>query len=82
MRTFCTHVKNMIKGVTYGFRYVMKAVYAHFPINIQVVNSGKTVDIRNFLGEKVTRTVHMHDGVTVRASGNKDELYIEVRVGV
>ena len=77
VRTFCTHVKNMFKGVTYGFRYVMKSVYAHFPINMQVTNGGKDIDIRNFLGEKVTRTVHMHDGVTVKPSGNKDELYVE-----
>ncbi|EGD79280.1 ribosomal protein L9 [Salpingoeca rosetta] len=77
VRTFCTHVMNMMKGVTYGYRYVLKAVYAHFPINMQVIDGGKAINIRNFLGEKVTRHVCMHDGVIVKASGNKDELYVE-----
>eukprot|EP00043_Microstomoeca_roanoka_P005965 m.59181 g.59181 ORF g.59181 m.59181 type:complete len:189 (-) comp13209_c1_seq1:204-770(-) len=77
VRTFCSHVLNMIKGVTYGYRYALKAVYAHFPINMQADGSGKSIDIRNFLGEKVTRTVHMLEGVKVSPSGNKDEIYVE-----
>jgi large subunit ribosomal protein L9e len=68
----------MIKGVKYGFRYALKAVYAHFPIN-WTFNGDKEINIRNFLGEKVVRIRHMLDGVTVKASENKDELYVEVR---
>ena len=37
-----------------------------------------TINIRNFLGEKVVRVRHMLEGVTVKASGNKDEIYVEV----
>ena len=40
----------------------------------------KEINIRNFLGEKVIRVRHMLDGVTVKASGNKDEIYVEVRI--
>merc|ERR1711907_899431 len=32
---------------------------------------------RKFLGEKVVRKRVMLDGVTVKASGNKDEIYVE-----
>lgn len=68
----------MIKGVRYGFRYKLKAVYAHFPINM-TFESDKAVQVRNFLGEKVVRNVAMLDGVTVKASEEKDEIYVEVR---
>ncbi|CAO2604500.1 60S ribosomal protein L9 [Lemmus lemmus] len=36
VRTICSHVQNMIKGVTLGFRYKMKSVYAHFPTSMSL----------------------------------------------
>lgn len=35
------------------------------------------VEIRNFLGEKFTRSVHMHKGVTCKPTGTKDEIMVE-----
>merc|ERR1719454_1101164 len=32
LRTVCSHVDNMITGVTKKFRYAMRLVYAHHPI--------------------------------------------------
>jgi hypothetical protein len=61
-----------------GFLYKMKTVYAHFPINTQITNGGKSIDIRNFLGEKMIRTVNMLPGSTVEQSTVKDELIIKV----
>lgn len=55
----------------------MKAVYAHFPININVVDDGKKVEVRNYIGEKYIRVVNMRNGVICRPSGNKDEIIVE-----
>uniref|UniRef100_A0A0B6Y7H6 Large ribosomal subunit protein uL6 n=1 Tax=Arion vulgaris TaxID=1028688 RepID=A0A0B6Y7H6_9EUPU len=78
IRTVCTHVKNMIKGVTLGFRYKMRSVYAHFPINISLQEQGTLVEIRNFLGEKVIRRVELPTGVVAAISTKqKDELIID-----
>lgn len=69
----------MITGVTKGFKYKMRYVYAHFPINVNLDKNAETglweVEIRNFIGEKIVRRVVMHSGVTVEASKNvKDQL--------
>jgi len=61
-----------------GFRYKMRSVYAHFPINVAVSENNSVVDIRNFLGEKFTRRVRMLPGVTFTASKDmKDEFVLE-----
>ncbi|CAG2068653.1 unnamed protein product, partial [Timema podura] len=68
----------MIKGVTKGFQYKMRAVYAHFPINCVTSENNSVIEIRNFLGEKFIRRVKMAAGVTVTNSPKqKDELIIE-----
>ena len=52
IRTAISHVQNLIKGVTKGYRYKMRFVYAHFLINASITNSNTAIEIRNFLGEK------------------------------
>lgn len=70
-------VQNMITGVTKGFEYKMRLVYAHFPININIDGTGQRVEIRNFLGEKRVRVVNMLSGVKIARSADvKDELVL------
>ena len=77
LNTVCSHINNLFDGVQKKFEYKMRLVYAHFPINVNIINGGKTIEIRNFLGEKVVRTVHMIPGVTVdKSASTKDELVV------
>ncbi|XP_060083529.1 large ribosomal subunit protein uL6-like [Ylistrum balloti] len=78
VRTVCSHIENMMKGVTKGYLYKMRSVYAHFPINIAILEGGTAVEVRNFLGEKYTRRVNMLPGVTFSTSPTmKDEFFIQ-----
>jgi len=78
LQTFAAHIQNMITGVTHGFRYKMRFVYAHFPINVGCEQQGKVVEIRNFLGEKRMRKVDMKaDTKAALSKGVKDELVLE-----
>ncbi|KAL0949433.1 hypothetical protein HGRIS_009493 [Hohenbuehelia grisea] len=78
LRTIRSLINNMVTGVTKGFLYKMRAVYAHFPINCIIQDNGAAVEIRNFLGEKTVRHINMLDGVTISESkAQKDELILE-----
>ncbi|KAK9090242.1 hypothetical protein Sjap_023419 [Stephania japonica] len=78
IRTALSHVENLINGVTKGYRYKMRFVYAHFPINASIGTSNTSIEIRNFLGEKRVRKVDMLEGVTVaRSEKVKDELILD-----
>jgi large subunit ribosomal protein L9e len=73
VRTVCSHIENMMVGVTRGFVYKMRFVYSHFPINVSI--AGDTVEIRNFLGERRVRKVKLMPGVKYFRSDNvKDEI--------
>jgi large subunit ribosomal protein L9e len=73
VRTICSHIENLITGVTRGFLYKMRFVYSHFPINVSL--TGDVVEIRNFLGERRVRKVKLLDGVSyVRTADVKDQI--------
>ena len=77
IRTICTHIENMITGVTKGFKYKMRFCYAHFPINVTAVKEGAKdiVEIRNFLGEKKVRRIELFEGVKyTRTTDVKDQI--------
>lgn len=70
--TFVSHIKNMIKGVTKGFEYKLKVVYAHFPIQVKV--EGSTFLIGNFLGERKPRKAKILPNVDIQIV--KDEIFV------
>jgi len=63
------HIKNMIKGVTEGHKYVLKICSGHFPMNVAL--NGKKFVVKNFLGEKVPRELEVKDGADVKVDGEQ-----------
>lgn len=56
----------------------MRFAYAHFPINVNLGKDGKNIEIKNFLGEKLSRKIDMHEGVKItRKEDIKDEIVLE-----
>ena len=71
--TWNAHLNNMVKGVTDGFTYSLKAVYSHFPMTMSV--KGNTFVVNNYFGEKVPRNAEILSGVDVKVS-NKVEVTV------
>ncbi len=73
-------LQNLIKGVTVGFEYKMRLVYAHFPISVNIEDEGTKVEIRNFLGEKRVRIVDLLPGarslLVLERSSRKSEIFM------
>jgi len=66
--TVCSHLNNMIKGVTGGFTYKLKIVFSHFPISVKA--QGNRVVIENFIGERNPRTANIIGGSSVSVNGD------------
>ena len=71
--TWNAHLNNMVKGVTDGFTYNLKAFYSHFPMTLAV--NGSTFQVNNYFGERVPRTSDILPGVEVKVS-NKVEVTV------
>ncbi len=67
------HIQNMIVGVTSGYKYKLKIVYAHFPITVKV--NKDTVEIQNFIGERGFRIVPINGDVKITAT--KEDVTVE-----
>ena len=52
--TWYAHLNNMVKGVTDGFTYTLKALYSHFPMTLAV--KGNEFVVNNYFGERVPRS--------------------------
>ncbi|HWQ67182.1 MAG TPA: 50S ribosomal protein L6 [Methanospirillum sp.] len=62
--TLAAHCKNMGIGVLTGYKYDLKVVYNHFPIQLKL--QGEKLEILNFLGEKYPRSARIIPGTTVK----------------
>ena len=66
--TICSHIGNMIKGVTQGFTYKLKIVYSHFPISVKVEQD--RIVVENFIGERSPRTAKIVGNTEVSVKGD------------
>jgi len=70
MESYVAHIKNMIKGSLEGHnKYILKICSGHFPMNVSV--NKNELSVKNFLGEKIPRTLKLKDGATVAIEGDK-----------
>ncbi len=53
INTVASLINNMVTGVTKGYTYKLKVVYAHFPISVKV--KGDEIHVENFVGERSPR---------------------------
>jgi len=78
VRTVLSHIKNMMLGVTEGFQYNMRLVYAHFPIITKIDDNDTTLELTNFLGTKINKVIKMAPGVKITRSDTvKDQLELK-----
>lgn len=79
VKTVVSLIENMIAGVTAGFRYKMRLVYAHFPINLIIDEShNDQIEIKNFIGQRQVRRLKLLPGVSISKSTTvKDEFILE-----
>ena len=73
--TALAHVRNMIRGVTSGYTYKLKIVYAHFPVTVKVNEKEKKLTIDNFTGEKTPRIAKIIGSAKVKVVS--DELHVQ-----
>lgn len=73
--TALAHVRNMVRGVTSGFTYKLKIVYAHFPMTVKVLEKEKRVTIDNFTGEKTPRYAKIMGSTKVKVVS--DEIHVQ-----
>ena len=67
MGSMVAHVKNMVRGSQENHSYTLKICSGHFPMNVSISNNKFVV--KNFLGEKVPRTLKLKVGADVKIDG-------------
>ena len=68
INTAVSHVNNMVTGVTKGYTYRLKVVYAHFPISVKT--KGNEIHVENFVGERSPRVAKIVGDCKVSIEGD------------
>lgn len=68
INTVTSILNNMVTGVTMGYTYKVKVVYAHFPITVRT--KGKQVLVENFVGERSPRVSEIVGDCKVTVEGD------------
>jgi large subunit ribosomal protein L6 len=66
--TVSSIVRGMMHGVTKGYEYKMKVVFAHFPVTVKIKED--TVVVENFMGERSPRLAKILEGCKVTTEGD------------
>jgi large subunit ribosomal protein L6 len=66
--TVSSLVRNMVTGVTEGYTYKLKVIFAHFPVTVKV--KGSTVSVENFMGERSARVTDILGACKVTIDGD------------
>ncbi len=77
INTVASHIRNHMTGVTVGFKYVLRSIFRHFPIQVSINKNGKEVKVGGFIGSKEERTYPIR-GESVALPGDiKDTIFIQ-----
>ncbi len=68
INTVLSLVNNMVTGVTKGYTYRLKVVYAHFPISVKT--KGDEIHVENFVGERSPRVAKIVGDSKVTVDGD------------
>merc|ERR1711916_391879 len=61
LRTVCSHIENMITGVTRGYVYKLRFVYAHFPINGSVSDNKDKIEVVSLGAAMIQQSTTVHN---------------------
>lgn len=76
--TLFGHIKNMVTGVTVGYRYKMRFVTAHFPIKHTINSEHNQFSFTHFMGQREKKMVDAPQGVKISDSpSQKEEIWVE-----
>ena len=68
INTVLSILNNMVTGVTKGYTYKLKIVYAHFPISVKT--KGDEILVENFVGERSPRVAKIVGVCKVTVDGD------------
>jgi large subunit ribosomal protein L6 len=68
INTVASLIDNMVTGVTKGYTYRLKVVYAHFPISVKT--KGDQILVENFVGERSPRVAQVVGDCKVTIDGD------------